>query len=132
MRTLRVLITNATLAGRTDTEVFVRDLAVGLLRRGHTPVVYAPGPGELAGEIARAGVAVVEDLAALSVPPDLIHGQHHPEAVTALLRFPGAPALFVCHDRLAWHDRPPRFGRVRRYVAVDDTCRHRLPLEARV
>src|SRR5262249_58777228 len=108
MRPLRVLITNVTLASRTGTELFVRDLAVGLLRRGHTPVVYSTDPGELAAELARAGVAVVADLDALGVPPDLIHGNHHPETVTALLRFPGVPAVFVCHDRLAWHSPPPR------------------------
>jgi hypothetical protein len=130
MQPLRVLITNVTLAGRTGTELFVRDLALGLLRRGHTPVVYSTDHGELAGELARAGVAVVADLGALGVPPDLIHANHHPEAVTALLHFPDVPALFVCHDRLTWHSRPPRFSRIRRCVAVDDNCRDRLLLEA--
>ena len=32
---LRVLITNIILASRTGTELYVRDLAVELLRRGH-------------------------------------------------------------------------------------------------
>ena len=49
--------------------------------------------------------------------------------MTALLRFPPAPALYVCHD---WHpsiDTPPRFPRVLRYVAVDSQCRDKLVFE---
>ena len=129
MDRLRVLITNITLSHRSGTEMYVRDLALGLLRRGHAPVVYTPDRGSVAEEIRAATVPVVDDLRAVAVPPDVIHGHHAVETVTALLRFPGVPAVFVCHDRLAWHDAPPRFGRVRRYVAVDDNCRDRLMLE---
>ena len=39
---MKILIANATLATLTGTETYVRDLAIGLLRRGHTPIVYAP------------------------------------------------------------------------------------------
>jgi hypothetical protein len=123
---LRVLITNVTLASRSGTEVYVRDLAAGLLAAGHAPLVYSTDLGELAGEIGRATVPVVDDLAALSRPPDVIHGHHAPETLTALLHFPGVPAVAVCHDWDAWHDTPLLFPRVRRYVAVDETCRDRL------
>jgi hypothetical protein len=51
MRALRVLITNLTLASRTGTETYVRDLALGLLERGHTPIVYTTDPGDIAREI---------------------------------------------------------------------------------
>jgi hypothetical protein len=46
--------------------------------------------------------------------------------VRALLHFPKVPGIFVCHDRLAWHDSPPRHPRILRYVAVDYNCRERL------
>jgi hypothetical protein len=126
---LRVLITNITLASRTGTETYVRDLAVRLLRRGHTPVVYTTDRGEVAEEVHRAGVPVVDDLDGLTNPPDVVHGHHHPETMTALLRFPGVPGVFFCHDSRAWHDAPPRFPRIRRYVAVDEACRDRLLFE---
>jgi Glycosyltransferase Family 4 len=129
MDRLRVLITNTTLSHRSGTELYVRDLAVGLLRRGHAPVVYTPDRGGVADEIRAATVPVVDDLRAVAEPPDVIHGHHAVETVTALLRCAGVPAVFVCHDRLAWHDAPPRFGRIRRYVAVDENCRDRLVLE---
>lgn len=126
---LRILITNITMAHRTGTETYVRDLAISLLKRGHTPIVYTTDPGQVSNELRSAGVPVVDDLTSLAVTPDVIHGHHHPETVTALLRFPDTPAIFACHDRLAWHDSPPRFPRVLRYLAVDDNCRDRLLYE---
>ncbi len=127
---LRVLLTNLTLASRTGTEAYVRDLALALQRRGHAPLVYSPRLGEIAEEIRAATVPVIDDLDKAPFRPDVIHGQHHPEVMAALFRHPGVPAVFVCHDWEAWCDEPPRFPRLLRYVAVDDTCRDRLMLEA--
>src|SRR5947209_19020919 len=120
---LRVLLTNTTLASRTGTETYVRDLARALLARGHAPMVYSTDPGELAREIEAATVPVVDDLERVGVQPDVIHGHHLPETLTALLRFPGVPAIHFCHDWGSWYDAPLFFPRVRRFVAVDDTCR---------
>src|SRR5262249_33300266 len=49
--------------------------------------------------------------------------------MSVLLRFPGVPAVFVCHSRGFWADAPPVFPRIRRFVAVDDLCRERLRSE---
>lgn len=132
MTGLRVLITNHSLAGRTGTEVYVRDLALGLLRRGHTPVVYTTRTGEAARRLRDATVPVTDDLRELSAPPDVIHGQHHAETMTALLHFSETPALFFCHGWLPWDETPPRHPRILRYLAVDDTCRDRLLFESGV
>ena len=43
MAGLTILIANATLASRTGTETYLRDLALGLLRKGHSPIVYRTG-----------------------------------------------------------------------------------------
>lgn len=126
---LRILITNMTLADRSGSAMYVRDLAMGLLDLGHTPIVYSTDLGNVAEELRAATVPVVDDLEALTVEPDLIHGHHHPETMTALLRFPGVPGVYVFHDSLAWHDVPPRFPRILCYVAVDHTCRDRLVFE---
>lgn len=128
-RPLRVLFTNITLASRTGTEVYIKEAALGLLRRGHAPLVYSPDLGEIAEEIRAASVPVVDDLSRLGAPPDVIHGHHHQQAMTALLHFPGVPAVFFTHDRMAWHDAPPVFPRIRRYVAVDWTNRDRVVFE---
>ncbi|MDQ3747147.1 MAG: glycosyltransferase family 4 protein, partial [Acidobacteriota bacterium] len=129
---LRVLITNHSLAGLTGTEVYVRDLALGLLRRGHAPVVYTTRTGEGARRLREATIPVVDDLNKISAPPDIIHGQHHAETMTALLHFSETPALFFCHGWLPWNETPPRHPRILRYLAVDDTCRDRLLFEAGV
>ncbi|HEX8474621.1 MAG TPA: glycosyltransferase family 4 protein [Pyrinomonadaceae bacterium] len=129
MSGLRVLITNTTLATRTGTETYVRDLALGLLRRGHAPVVYSPETGEIARELRKATVPVVEDLGTLAVAPHVIHGNQSAELMAALLNFPGVPGVFFCHSWIGWANAPPRFPRILRYVAVDDTCRDRLALE---
>jgi glycosyltransferase involved in cell wall biosynthesis len=123
---LRILITNNTLGRRYGSELYVRDLALALMRRGHFPVVYSTVLGDVAAELREATVPVVDDLRALNTPPDVIHGHHHLDAMTAMLQFPEVPAIYVCHGWLPWEELPPVFPSIRRYVAVDDLCRERL------
>jgi hypothetical protein len=99
------------------------------MERGHAPILYSPALGELAEEIRLATIPVVDDLEVVAKRPDVIHGHHHLETMTALLRFPGVPAIWVCHDWYRQSDAPPKFPRIRRYVAIDETCRDRLVLE---
>jgi hypothetical protein len=129
MTGLKVLITNHSLRERTGTEMYAFELARGLLSSGHSPVLYSPRPGPLAELIRKETVPVVEDLDKLGSLPDIIHGQHADETVTALLRFPNTPAIYVCHDWYHSIDTPPHFPRVLRYVAVDSQCRDKLVFE---
>lgn len=126
MTPLRILITNASLATRTGTETYVADLSRALLRAGHSPIVFSPILGDLALEVRRATIPVVDDLDQVGEAPDIIHGQHALETLSALTHFPQVPAVFFCHDSLSWRDVPPRFPRIRRYVAVDYNCLDRL------
>ncbi|MRR15254.1 MAG: hypothetical protein EG826_02230 [Deltaproteobacteria bacterium] len=123
---LRILITNNTLAGRAGSELYVRDLALALMKRGHYPVAYSTVLGDVAEELRRATVPVIDNLAYLGRAPDIIHGQHHLDAMTAMMYFPKTPAVFVCHGWLPWEEWPPVFPSIRRYIAVDDLCRERL------
>ena len=123
---MRVLLTNHTLGARAGTEVYVRDVALALLARGHEPMAYSRHLGEVARALRRATVPVLDDLDDLDPPPDLIHAQHHLEAMTALARFPGTPAVYVCHGWLPDEEAPPRHPRILRYVAVDELVRRRL------
>jgi hypothetical protein len=130
LRGLRILITNHFLRGRTGSELYVCELATNLLRRGHNPIVYSPQLGHTARELREATVPVVDNLDAIGSPPDLIHGQHHVETMSALLRFPNTPAVFFCHGWVPWEETPPKHPRILRYVAVDDTCLDRLVSES--
>jgi glycosyltransferase involved in cell wall biosynthesis len=129
MSGLKILITNCTFATQSGTETYVRDLALKLLKRGHTPIVYSPQLGEMAREIRLATIPVVDDLNAISIRPDIIHGHHHSETMMALLHFPGVPAVYVCHDWYSDLDCPPRFPRILRYIAIDQTCYDKLVCE---
>ncbi len=118
-RSLRILLTNFTLAGRTGTEIVTRDFALGLLRRGHAPVAFSPRLGPLAEELRAAGVPVIDRLDRLAIAPDLVHGNHHCQLLAAMLRFPNAAGVLSCHDWQAFHSVPLSFPRIGRYVAVD-------------
>ena len=131
-KSLTVLLTNLKLEGRTGTELYVRDLALGLLAEGHRPVVYSPRLGKLAREIRAETIPVVDDLNQLSLIPDIIHGHHANETLTALLHFPNVPAVFFCHDWYFAEDFPPPFPRIIRYVAVDQSCFDKLVCECGV
>lgn len=128
-KSLKILITNIAMRSRTGTEMYIRDLGMELLRQGHRPVVYTTKIGTMAEEIRRATVPVIDDLDNIGFVPDIIHGHHIQETMTALLRFPRVPAVFVCHDWSAWHDVPPIFPRVHYFIAVDETCKDRLECE---
>ncbi len=123
---MRVLITNNTLDVRAGSELYVRDIALALLRRGHQPMAYSTRLGAVAEELRAATIPVIDDLRLLAVEPDIIHGQHHLDAMTAMLRFPQTPAVYFCHGWLPWEEMAPRFPSIQRYVAVDDLCRERL------
>lgn len=84
-RGLRILITNRVLAHRTGTEVYVRDLSLALLERGHLPIVYSTHLGALAADIRSATIPVVADLSAIGEPPDVIHGHHGLELYTDVI-----------------------------------------------
>lgn len=123
IKPLRILITNWTLAGRHGSVMYVRDLAASLFRRGQLPMVYAPDTGEVARELQGRTIPVADSLAKIAAAPDIIIGNTQPDLMAAMLRFPGVPGLFICHQWDTWLTLPPRFPRIRRYIAVDETCR---------
>jgi hypothetical protein len=123
---MRVLFTEQSLAQRRGTQLFTRDAALGLLRRGHTPVVHSTQLGELAAELRDRTLPVVDDLDALASAPDVIHGHWHVDTLAAVLRFRGVPAVAFCHSWLEEGLGFPVLPSITRYVAVDSACRDRL------
>lgn len=131
-RPLRILMTNNTLDQPAGSELYLRDLALSLMRRGHFPVAYSQSLGPVADRLRAATIPVVDDLRDLSAVPDVIHGQHHLETMTAALRFPQVPVNYTCHGWIPWQEWPPVFPNILHYVAVDDLCRERLLTSAGV
>ena len=125
----RVLIATVALSARSGTDLYTRDLALALLRRGWLPIVYTSDIGPPAEELRNATIPVVTDIDAVAATPDVIHGHHALETITALARFRDVPAVFVCHDGVSWHSIPPRSSRIRSFVAVDRNCRDKMMFE---
>ncbi len=126
---MKILITNHTLSQRAGTELYVRDVALALQKQGHSPFVYSSILGEVANEIREAAIPVVHDLNSLSIVPDIIHGQHDLETMTALLHFPNVPAVYFCHGWKPWQEAPPKFPRIFKYFAIDEAVHDRLVFE---
>jgi hypothetical protein len=129
---MRILIANRRLTGRTGTEIVTRDLALAVRSLGHEVDVYSPVPGPVARELSAAGVRVYDDLACVAEPPDVLHGNHPKPLLDALRRFPGVPAVSVCHDFTSARDEPVCHPRILRYVAVDDRCRRRIERQSAI
>ena len=129
---MRVLLTNNTLSARAGTELYVLDVARRLKQLGHEPVAYSPNLGKVAELLTQAGVPVVSNLSDLPFRPDIIHGHHHVETMTALASLPEIPAIYFCHGSVPWQEMPPVFPRILRYVAVDEACRERIVRETKV
>jgi hypothetical protein len=120
---LRILMMNHALNNRGGSELYIRDIALALRRAGHHPMAFSTELGDVAEEIRGYGIPVVDDLDDLPGTPDLLHCQHHLESMMAILRFPGVPAVYVCHGVLPWQAAPFIHPRILRYVAVDEPTR---------
>jgi len=132
MKPLRILIATYDLSLRGGTQMYVRDLAAGLLSRGHTPIVYSPQLGEVAWEIKERTIAVTDDLNSIAAAPDLIHGNHSLETVTALLQFPRVSAIQTVHGSFGFLSAAPKLSRILRYIPVDFTCYERIVLDGAI
>ena len=126
MRSLNILFTNNTLDARAGTELWVRDMALALEARGHVISAYSPLLGSVAAEMRAAGIDVVDDIERVQFRPDVIHGHHHLETMTAVVRYSDVPALYVCHGAVPWEEEPPLHPNIRRWVAVDELTRERV------
>ena len=123
---LRILITMCYLVHRTGAEMFTRDLALWLRRRGHAVTIFATAFGDMADELRHASIACITNVADMAARPDVIIGNTHHETARALLHFHDVPALSICHDRSAEHGRPPQFSQLVCHIAVDENCAERL------
>lgn len=116
-------MTNSSLNTRAGSELYIRDIALALQRAGHHPMAMSTDLGDVAEEMRWHGIPVVDDLEDLPGTPDILHCQHHLEAMIAILRFPGVPAVYFCHGVLPWQEAPFIHPRIFRYVAVDEPTR---------
>ncbi len=125
---MRVLITNNTLRVRGGAESFVRDLVGDLQNCGHTAMFYSTDTEEAEHLAVGDIIQAVDDLEKLPEQPDIIHAQHHMDAMTALTAFPNIPAIYHCHGAV-WRESVPRHPRIHHYLAMSRTLRERMIIE---
>lgn len=128
-----ILITNIRLDGRTGTELITLEVALKLHEKGFKVAIYSPVLGQSALALRRLGIPVADRIADLrGFSPDLIHGHHNTPLITALLAFPGVPAIGFCHDPDSWHDAPVNSGRIMLHVAHSEAVENRLVQEGNI
>lgn len=94
------------------------EVAIELRRRGHDVAVYSPRVGDLAKPALANGVWVKSRLGEIPWEPEIIHGQHHLQTVTALTFFEKTPAIYYCHGGAPWVEKPPLHRRIRQYAVM--------------
>lgn len=126
---MKILITNNSLATRAGTELVVWELAKALRARGHEVAAYSSQLGEVAGLIRDSRVPVIQDPADCPFRPDIIHGQHHLDTMTALLSLPDTPAIYHAHGGVSWLESAPKHPRILHYVAMCSVLAERIGIE---
>jgi hypothetical protein len=126
---MKILITNNRLDYRGGAEAVVRDLAQAFQSRGHTVMAYSSSLQQRERLLENDGIPVATDLENLKFTPDIIHGQHHLDAMTALLALPGVPAVYHCHGAVQT-ETLPLHPRIFKYFAMSETLKQRMLTES--
>ncbi len=95
----------------------MRDLARALQGRGHLVFGFSSDPGQRERLLERDLIAVATALEHLPFRPDVIHAQHHLDAMTALTALPDVPCLYHEHGGPG-QEVPPVHPRIYRYLAA--------------
>ncbi len=111
-------MTQRALVDWAGTEMFIVEVANELAKRGHEVAVFSPRVGFPSNLMTPNGVWVRSRLSELPWAPDLIHGQHHPQAMAALSYFVDAPAIYFSHGVFPWPEQAPVHARIYRYVVM--------------
>jgi hypothetical protein len=125
---MHILYTNNTLEKPAGTEISTRDAALAMLALGYRVSAFSCQLGQIAGQLADAGVHVTDDVRRIVDRPDVIHGHHRWETSVAALRWPGVPLLSFCRG-MGWQEAPCEAPWVFRYLGVDTACVDRMRTE---
>ena len=114
---LNLLFTNHGLDLRGGTELFTAEVVAALADRGHRVAVFASESGAVGEMLEEASIPVLSDPAHCPFVPQLIHGQHHLQAMAAMAAWPDTPGVFMMHGTGPWEEKPPVHPRLVRYLA---------------
>jgi hypothetical protein len=115
---MKVLMTQRALVNWAGTEMFTIEVANELAKRGHDVAVFSPRIGFPASLMIPSGVWVKSRLNELPWAPDVIHGQHHLQAMASLSYFVDSPAIYYSHGVFPWPEQSPVHARIYKYVVM--------------
>jgi hypothetical protein len=115
---MKVLMTQRALIEWAGTEMFTIEVANELAKRGHEVAVFSPRVGPPASLMNTSGVWVKSRLSELPWAPDVIHGQHHLQAMAALSYFVDAAAIYYSHGVFPWPEQAPVHPRIYKHVVM--------------
>lgn len=123
---MKILITNHSLESLGGTERAVIEIATALKLRGHEVVACSTQVGEAGRLIKEISIPVIRNPFETSFKPDVIHGQHHLDAMRALAAFPNTPAIYHAHGYFPWVEDVPVHPRITHYIGMSDLIIERL------
>ena len=128
---MNVLITNSRLDGLGGSQMFVRDVGLALCKRGHSVMAFCCDPGKRERLDALGMIPTTSDPLDLPFSPDIIHAQHHMDAMAAIIALPGVPAVYHCHGAV-WREKAPKHPRIYHYLAMSRTLGERMMVESNI
>ncbi|BDG09269.1 glycosyltransferase family protein [Anaeromyxobacter paludicola] len=127
---MKILIANHHLAERAGSELYTKELATALSRRGHEVAAFTFVPGAIADELRAAGVPVLtpaDGEAVEAFAPEVVHVQHVPcLCFLAGLRLDAAAIFSSLGPRPALEAAPPLWEGVSLGLAVSEEVRDGL------
>ena len=126
---MNILITNSALREFGGTQTVVASLCRLLRQRGHQVMIFSSHLGHVAELLIEEKFPVVSHLRDLPFPPDIIHGQHHLETMSALLALPETPAIYYIHGITPWEERVPIHPRILGYVNLGEVGAFRVTVQ---
>ena len=116
------------LTSRAGSELYTRDLAINLNKRGHNVTVYSPFLGKIAKEIQLAGIRVIDNLNSIQREHfDVIHSHHNIPTIQARTYFPNTPIVRVVHGIIPFLEQPASISPGSSfYVAISEEVKKHL------
>jgi hypothetical protein len=129
---MKILITNHSLESLGGTERSVIELAKELKKRGHEVVACSSQIGEAGRMMKESAMTVIKNPFETTFKPDLIHGQHHLDAMRAIAAFPNTPAIYYCHGYFPWVEDAPYHPRITHYLGMCDSITEKMKVNTRI
>jgi hypothetical protein len=128
---MNILITNHQLHRPDGSRSFVRNLGRHLERLGHSVAAFSSARATSAELLDEDMLRSTHDMENLPFRPDVIHAQHHLDAMIAITALPGVPAIYHCHGAV-WRDCVPKHPRIYHYLAMSRTLAERMTVESNI